>query len=402
MPVTLRPILAGLSMGTGEKGSATSSGPSRVERIKLFVESRLSIKKPKISGLDVDSQKLEKATQNSQKLAQFALNNPSDETKELVKSAFKGLGKLLSEYNLTPEDLDLLLNATPDARSIYSKKHTPDRAVRLSLLQDFIAQLKDFENVDDFDEHFSQYAAEFETLMTAIGYTAVGKGVSSFQQSQEVKNLLKDFKESGFLVSYIAQEEFPHRTSEYIFSPLCFRKVTIRGENQAEVAKGLPGRQKGLPSSSFSLESYVSRALEQGIPMRAHVSGSASVTLAMTRFALKNSGQSLDEKTLLRAAGILCATYELGDYHSIAETAAGSSHFYQSSVQGMNFRNTEGQILEQIDPVVFLGLGIGYLSMVVHEEKMGQFDVLADHVISSYSRTAPDKPETAEKVNDLS
>ncbi|WP_420421384.1 hypothetical protein [Simkania sp.] len=333
---------------------------------------------------------LKKASQASRELAKFSLANPSAETKVLVKENFRALGRLIEKYQLDVEDLDFLLEGVPDARSDFSWKYTPDREERLAKLEVLIQNLSHFDEVQDFDKNFAQYAADLDTLFTAIGYRAIGPSwiKNTHEPSERIKALVGDFRGSGFLIPALGAKEFPNRSADDAKNsqaPIAFEIPMGTQEklhNQEE-------EKEGLPSRLFTFDSYVAKGLSHGIPMRAHTSGSAPLTLAAQRFVLEVNQTQLGESELVQTGGILCATYDLGDFHTFAETAAGIAHYYQTVFPDMSFLNEKISILEEVDPKTFLALGVGFLQSLVSKEDSMEFDSKSFDVIKHYTNKEP-------------
>lgn len=326
-----------------------------------------------------------KSHEASRRLARLVLTYPSKETKELVKNAFVSLGFLIKKHGLNAKDLDFLLEAVPDARSPYSWKYTPDRGQRLKKLEVVLEQLKNFNQVEDFDDNFAQYASDLDTWMTAIGYRGIGPSwvENTTDPSKNVKALLRAFKDHNYIVAALGEKEFPNRSKEDASWGNHEMAIRIPLGVQDKVEGETQGPQPGLPERLFTLDSYVAKGLAHGIPMRAHTSGSAPLTLAALQYVMNQGKKRVQprESDLIKIAGVLCATYQLGDFHTLKETAAGISHFYQSYVRRMKFSNQGTKCLEDLTPKNFLGIGMGYLLSSLSLQAMSQFNWISSELM---------------------
>jgi hypothetical protein len=328
------------------------------------------------------------ADRASRELSRLTLNNPSSEIKQLIRKILINLGKLIDHFQLDSEDINFLLESVPDARSAFSWKYTPTNEKRIEKINELIYQLKNFDLVEDFDENFFQYAADLDTLMTAIAYRGIGPSwiKNTIKSSDRIQSFIKAFVDSGYLIEAIDEKQFPNRYNDNASHGCHDVVIRIISKKQDQVEKAeLSKELSGLPPRIYRLNSYVTKALSEGVPMRAHVSGSVSLTLAALYFVL-NLGKPKkepNEADLIKLAGILCACYEIGDFHSFAETSAGIAHFYQMYVDKMSFSNANVKILEQINPSNFLALSIGFLNSSIDERSLDQFTIISQMILDS-------------------
>ena len=323
-------------------------------------------------------------------LSRLALNNPSLETKQLVKTALTGFGNIIQKYHLDSADVDYLVESVPDSRSAFTWRHTPNLIERRKMLDKLIFKLTHFDRVQDYNRNFAQYASDLETLTSALGYRAIGSSVKKDAQtkpSDNMKRLLDDMNKGGYIVPHVKLREFPHRPTD---DASCYTSdipsIEIPQGSQDEIVGGLPGRQAGLPSRKFTLDSIVAKAVAHNIPMRAHISGTAPLTLAGLEFVLNNGEKRVrpDESTLIKLAGIISACYALGDFHSLAETAAGVAHFYQVYVDTMRFSNQNAKILEEVPAKTFYALSFGFLNSIVSDKAMECFNQKTQELLDLY------------------
>jgi hypothetical protein len=363
---------------TGLKGQ-TPKPVSVFYKIQHFFPSCQQLSKRVISLIE------QKGSQESRMLSRMVLNHPSTETKQLVKTLFMNFGLLLKKYDLDAKDLDFLLEAVPDARSSFGWKHTSDKNERLKKLETLIDRLKNFDQVADFDAKFSQYASDLDTITTAIGYRSIGPGwvINTENPSPQMNNFLSDFRKGNYLIPALGEKEFPNRSREDAMYQQSGHIIEIPTGLQDEVEGGLKGPQPGLPPRFFTIDSYVAKAIQSGVEMRAHTSGSAPLSLAAMQF-LQNLGKAKTEPLetdLLIMAGLLCATYQLGDFHTLAETTAGVSHYYQTNVEPVDFTNEIIEKLQDIPARTFLGLAIGFLRACVDETAQDEFTAVSQGVL---------------------
>ncbi len=333
-------------------------------------------------------------------LSRLALNNPSIEMRELVGKMYTCLGVIVTNYSLDAADFDFLVESVPESRSAFSWHHTPNLDTRREKLENLIHKLHHFKDVEDFAndfrEHFAQYAADLETIGSALGYRAIGSSVkkdTETQPSENMQRLLADMNKGQYMIPHIGQTEFPHRrTDDASRYSVEYSKIKIPRGYQDEIEGGLPGKQMGSSSRLFTVNSYVAKALSHNIPMRAHVSGTAPLTLAGFQFIL-NEGRPrlnsngaeipLDESSLMQLGGLLCATYALGDFHSIAETAAGVIHFYQGYTTPL-FSNTTVTRLEEVPAKTFYALSFGMLNSIISDRVVDKFNAKTQDLLDLY------------------
>lgn len=331
-------------------------------------------------------------TEKTRAFSRFILNNPSLETRDLVHTLFSRLGVIVKKYNLTAEDFNYLLEAFPEARSAFSWRHCPDSVTRLKKLAEFVEKLKNFDTrFTDIDAHFAQYVSEIENITSAIGYRAINLNPSrkpTTPLSDNLKQMLQDVQ-ADYHLDHISTKQFPHRKSDddsRNTTPTPGRIEIPAGEQDA-VEGGLPGPQKFNSARQFTPKSYVARALSHNIPMRAHVSATAALTLSGMEFIL-NEGRkrtTLDQNVLIKLSGLICASYEIGDFHSYAETAAGVAHFYQAYVDSMYFPTEDTGILEDIHPKTFYALSFGFLNSIVSNRAMEEFTAKSQELLDLYT-----------------
>ncbi len=221
--------------------------------------------------------------------------------------------------------------------------------------------------------------------MTSIGYRVIGPPwvKNKFPPSERVKNFLAKFKEGGYFAPNISKE-FPFRNIEARVSQIHYLPIIeIPQGIQDEVIGGRLGEHPGLPLRRYNYYSYVNQAVSSGIPMRAHASGSVSLTLAALKFVMEGGEEKidLDEDKLIKFSGLLCAVYELGDFHTFTETAAGVANFYQNTIKDMQFCNDQIKILDQIEPKNFTALSMVFLNSIVSEEKQLTFTQISHEIL---------------------
>ena len=80
----------------------------------------------------------------------------------------------------------------------------------------------------------------------------------------------------------------------------------------------------------FTNRSWVSAADLGNIPIRANVSGTCACALGVAEYLLRKNSQNFSHKEIEILAGVMSIpTYTRGDYHTIAETAAGVYYYLQ-------------------------------------------------------------------------
>lgn len=324
-----------------------------------------------------------RATFASRSLARFALNHSSEELISVVKDLFSGFGRLILRFDLKPDDLKFILESVPEARSSFSLKYEPVEEVRSGQVEAAYGMLinASFRRFPvDFLVNFADYASDIDTWMTAISYRMIGPTwiKNSYKKSSSMSRFLQEG--SLYLIPGISRE-FPNRGSDARISQ-SQEVVECPGINQEPyrdypVLPGMPGRY-------FKSNSYVAESLNAGIPMRAHVSGSAPLTLSAMKFILEkgmNSFEMNSEPVQILLNGLIIALFDCGDYHSISESSAGVSYYYQSAFSQVDFHPFGAKYLESVSGRNWLALGIGYLSRIVAENSLDEFLLLSQDLL---------------------
>ncbi len=100
----------------------------------------------------------------------------------------------------------------------------------------------------------------------------------------------------------------------------------------------LPVRSfKEKPILGMPQHTWPAGAHHGNIPSRSHVSGTAPLVLGVINrlFAIKGHSWIEQDNNVRKLAGaILCPTYERGDFHTIAETAAGTEYYLEARQPG--------------------------------------------------------------------
>lgn len=388
-----------------------------------------------------------KRISSSTALAHLTLNNLTHSAKYEIKHLLSQFGKLIDKYALDTEDLDFLLKATPDARCIMVPKWTEDATKRTSIIWEFkemLLQAKDGIYPADFETNARTYAENLEAFATAIGYSALNPDKSTLgpswvekdgTASESLKTMIKHIAEGPYIVSSVGEtaewaHAFPKRANESIpidmqdvvagtdeviqddpksiQKPLDSTSIYIIESYEQEHIDNREVTRKGLDPRAFTHDSYVARGLRDGVAMRAHVSGSAPLTLAALRFFDGSDARETSEDQLFLRAGFITAIYQLGDYHTIAETAAGISHYHQreSYTQKKDDRiytseNSLGaattNYLEEISPVIFQNMGIGHMAKITHEEMQDAFTLASQKLLEEIPSRQSQAPKIREE-----
>jgi len=208
-----------------------------------------------------------------------------------------------------------------------------------------VSALRSFLNKDPADINSSRLITGMETILTAVGYRGVlGNWVLPPHQPQTADQH-QIYQICAQLFSFIAPraEQFiPDKVScmrsDFLGqAPIYDVNYTFAGVDRAELSDGSDSEleleshaPRRLPKKIFDIKkdsgtnTWVGAAHLAGVPVRASVSGTVTLSLAATAALLQQPGTLLSEETAHLLAGVLfIPTYERGDYHSIAETAAG-------------------------------------------------------------------------------
>ena len=241
---------------------------------------------PNVQRVVTYDQNMIHAAQASRALARFALEHPSEEIKVLIQDLFSGFGRLILRFNLNPDDLRFLLESVPDARSSFSMKYEPMVPLRYVAVDDAYNMLRDAASgifPSHFDSNFSDYASDIDTWMTAISYRMIGPSwiKNTYKKSEEMSAFIREGQ--PYLIPGISKE-FPHREQDarYWIDDTVFECPGMTQEPYRDYPV-----MDGMPARYFRARSYVANSLMTGIPMRAHVSGSAPLTLAAMKFVLE-------------------------------------------------------------------------------------------------------------------
>ncbi len=352
-------------------------------------------------------------------LSSFTLSHLSKDAILEVKTLFCRLGKIIKIYDLEACDIDFLLQATPDARCSLAQKWVPDEVQRLAKCQDFrdmLIRAADGFFPCDFEKTISLHVANIESIATAMGYSAISPASPELgppwvkkgkEASASLRRFIQDMADGPYLVPSIGSTEsrdraFSRRYSEFIELSDDRQRdfVDVIEPSQADRSvdaiyvptfKQFPllecsaDAKDGLKPSCFKGQSFVMQALNLGISMRSHVSGSAPLTLAGMKFIDSIDGVEASEEQILMRGGLIISSYQLGDYHSLAETAAGVCHFHQmqSIIKESNpiYTNNSVQSLEEVSPVVYLSLAIGHMLKTINDESVDVFSFISNKVL---------------------
>jgi hypothetical protein len=354
-------------------------------------------------------------------LSSFSLTHLSEESKKEIKYLSGQIGKLIQKYNLQPEDLEFILEAVPDSRSLLIPKWTSDAKERLEKIQQFITICKDASRgvFSDVFNHPASLVCDIETLSTALGYCALCPRSpqlgppwvkkSKDRAPESVRACIADIDQGEFLVNSIGESKpwvraFPARFSEFVdISPEEAEKsslvelyqkthleptqtLLIAPHIQPSLGKALERRQ-GLKPRCFTGQSYPAKSINMGVHMRSHVSGSAPLTLAAMSFLDSLGKNTISEDRLFTRAGLIISTYQLGDYHSFAETAAGVAHYHQMNFMKQDpsgfYVSDQVQCLEQISAPVFLSLALGHMLRTVDGQYAEEFQRMQQPILEA-------------------
>ena len=354
-------------------------------------------------------------------LSKLTMDSLSEESKNEIKHLFAQMGKAIAKYNLNAEDIEYLLLAAPDARCRMIPKWTEERERRLEFIKEFIeASLNASRDIfsPEFDENIESWSIDIETICTSLGYCAIAPNSAELgppwirkgsPAPESLKIMVKEIDKGQFLVPAIGDQAkeshaFPSRYQEFVKLDEASKDVKTHAKircdieapedlstiicgacEQPAVAKGDFLSKEGLKSSAFTKDSYVMRGLQSGVHMRSHVSGSAPLTLAAMDFLDAIDSPKASERQIQLRGGLLVAIYQLGDYHSLAETAAGVSHYYQmrhiKDGKEAVFVSDQVHYLQQLSPANFLALALGQMLSVISDETIESFQKLQQNLL---------------------
>jgi hypothetical protein len=360
---------------------------------------------------------------NAVELSQFTLSHLSKNAILEVKTLLSRLGKMVKKYDLRASDIDFLLQATPDARCSMAPKWVPDEVERLLKCQDcrdMLLRAADGFFPKDFEKTISLHVANIESITTAMGYSAISPALPELgppwvkkgkEASASLRRFIQDMAGGPYLVPSIGSSEGWHRAFSKRYSEFVklsddqhrdFVDIVDPSQEDRPVdaiymptCKQFPllecsvDEKEGLEPSCFTGQSFVMQALKLGVNMRSHVSGSAPLTLAGMKFLDSVDGVEASEEQIFMRGGLIISCYQLGDYHSLAETAAGVCHFHQmqSIIKESNpiYTNDSVQSLEELSPVVYLSLAIGHMLKTVKDESVDVFSLISNKVLEYVS-----------------
>lgn len=318
---------------------------------------------------------LKKADIASKEVARFVLANPSPEAVKDCNKFYDKFGNTIDKYKIDEGDVNHILEAIPSARSSIGWKQNPDQSQRLTKQKQWIDDIKS--NTHCFcDKDFATASADRESITTGAGYRAINASWvgRTTTPSPGLTKMLEEIDTNDYLVAAIGKE-FPERSNEDMDNSSETRGVYFPQGIQ-DAIPGASGPQPGLIERAFTKKSYVSaKGIDNGIPMRAHVSGSMPLTLGVDEFIMNDGrkrGQA-DPEAIRLAGGVFTALYDIGDYHTVAESAAGVEHRIQE-LTGNRLTDKDRPMLNDVDPRNFLAMGIGMMNRVVDEKKLPEFN----------------------------
>lgn len=374
-------------------------------------------------------------------LSLITLSKLSHETITVLKKMYAGLDYAIQKYDLTEADIAFLFEATPDANCEFVKKNTENDTKRDKKISNFyyFIRNKSYENLEENENSLVMYTNNLESLLTAIGYTTVYSDSKShpflgpswidtkkIAPSQAVIKFIEDIRTSGVRVPPIGSENsagFPDRWKDDVEKEVKLPDIhqnILHIDNKSELKKykkiqdlvcfHIPSNKQvlvkkksiklsaGLNERYFKLESHPGKIIAKGGFARAHASGSAPLTLAAALFLnqrndLCEKDKLTNEELIYSFGGILCATYMLGDYHSLAETSMGICYFHQQLENRPIYVEKKEENLDKIHFNNYLNFSLQLIHNIVNKNNRNAVVEIAKKLIPNFYITKNTKQQ---------
>lgn len=259
--------------------------------------------------------------------------------------------------DMDDESIDWLLGGSSDmARGGFHDGHGLTAAQKFKA---FLGLSK-----EELIHHPQKLITAIETIATAMGYRAIHAtwAVTPFEpetpaqrlMDEKIQNMIHDKLTKPIGAIYTARSEddlIAHPCDDSI--EILARQGDVSSASDCELEDQRPIKQ--LDSRKFRNEviqghlSWIGAAVKGGISVRGHISGTCPLTLSAIDGLCstgsdpeKSQWLNLDRNFNSLAGAVVVATFERGDYHSIAETAAGVNHYLveRAIKQGIKRVNT--------------------------------------------------------------
>lgn len=281
---------------------------------------------------------LEDNNRATKEISRAVMRHPDDEVRKQLEFAHKRMAELF--ISMSDEALSWLLGGSSEmARGGFQDSKTQTAAQKF----------REFLKTDPSTIPPQRLITGIESIATAMGYRAIHAAWVSppftpeTPDQQIMDNKIKEVmgdkltKPIGAIYTARAKDDLvvsPSPGSREIIGEQ--EDVSSASENEEE--DQIP--RKSIDTRKFRSEvrpghySWIGAAVDGGVEVRGHTSGTCALTLSAID-GLCSSGKKeprstwLDDKTNFEAlAGALTvAPFQRGDYHTIAETAAGVNHY---------------------------------------------------------------------------
>lgn len=246
-------------------------------------------------------------------------------------------GKIKENFeSMTDEAIRFLLkHSASEARGGFTPKVKKERK---EIIKDAVQKFRDFLAQEPHTIKPQLLLTKIETILAAMGYLYSANLADTTEEQKmfdKVEELMKDKVAERIKITY------PSRTTDLVLgkepsvSDIVAEPQDVSSASEAEEEERYPPKPPSAKFFNKGSETNISwpeAAVENGIPIRAHVS--ASATLLMPAIdGLYDSGTNRsewfknDNNAKMLSGALLLPTLERGDYHTIAETTVGVNFY---------------------------------------------------------------------------
>jgi hypothetical protein len=286
--------------------------------------------------------------------------------------------------------------------------------------QTAVEKLREFLTADNRDISPQRLMTAIESIATAMGYRVIHaswvvppfKPETAAQQVMDdvLQKLMKE-KLTQYIGAIYTAREGDGNKNVALLSP----SDTVQAEQEfvssatgADTEDQLP--ESALPARTFRKEvrpghhSWIGAAVDGGIDVRSHTSGTCPLTLSAID-GLCSIGEwpratwMRDDGHVRALAGALViATYQRGDFHTVAETACGVNHYLmeRAIMQGEQVENMPLQPQEAFQQAMDMLVAASSKSYADEEDTMSIHSAVRKQAEVILSRTSAVKAVTSE------
>ncbi|WP_115707083.1 hypothetical protein [Legionella sainthelensi] len=330
---------------------------SRVEILKDIGSAKESTEQRRVGRVSKKTKLLEENNRETKEISRAVMRHPDSEVIQQLEFTRQRMAEEFGK--MSDEALTWLLGGSSEmSRGGFQDSSTKTAAQKF----------REFLEADPGTIPPQKLITGIETIGTAMGYRAIhaswveppftAETPDQKLMDDKIQEVMKDKLTRPIGDIYTARgkddiaKELLKPNPSYEGSIITGEQEDVSSASENEEEDQLP--RKSLDSRKFRSEvrkgfpSWIGAAVDGGIEIRGHTSGTCPLTLAAID-GLCSSGKGpgstwLDEKSNFEslAGALTVAPFQRGDYHSIAETAAGVNHYLieRAIKKGEDIENT--------------------------------------------------------------